>query len=205
MPTHTPFPLFHSHLDLAKKYWQKLVLPGDLVIDATCGNGHDTLFLAQLALKEGCEKPGAIIAMDMQRSAIESTRQHLALHLPQALLASVLLLQQCHSAFPAEVSSASAKLIVYNLGYLPGGNKTLTTMCHSTLLSLQAAQQLICKGGMLSITCYPGHAEGKKEEDVVRQFAAMLDPRQWSCCYHQWVNRKAAPSLLLLQRNCLPD
>lgn len=192
------FPLFQSHLDLAHHYWNELVKSGETVIDATAGNGHDTLALASLpAFKE---KMGLLIAMDKQASAIENTKQRLSDHLPKEQYAKIRLIQQCHSTFPDDLSHKSVKLIVYNLGYLPGGDKSLTTFAETTLQSLQAATKLVCPGGAISITCYPGHTEGFREEEAVLRFAATLDPKEWSCCHHRWINRKDAPSLLLLQK-----
>jgi hypothetical protein len=87
---------------------------------------------------------------------------------------------------------------VYNLGYLPGGDKQATTSSSTTLESLKAAAALIVAGGAISVTCYPGHPAGKVEEQAVLDYAASLPPAEWSCCHHRWTNRKEAPSLLLI-------
>lgn len=194
----TQFSLFHSHLDLAQDYWRKLIQPGDCVIDATSGNGHDTLFLAQLLLSD--ERPGSLIAIDKQSQAVEATFQRLSSHLSPKALAHIRFLNQCHTTFPNDLAPTSVALIVYNLGYLPGGKKTLTTVGQTTLQSLEAALPLIKPGGCISLTCYPGHPEGKIEEDLVLQFSASLNPRSWNCCFHRWTNRYESPGLLLMQR-----
>lgn len=199
MPQRHSFPLFQSHLDLAHTYWQKIVAPSDCVIDATCGNGHDTLALAKLLAVCGTDG-GCLIAMDLQESAIAATRVLLNLHLPH-LADRIQFYQQCHSSFPAWIQPASVKLIVYNLGYLPGSDKSLTTVSQTTEQSLLAALPLISAGGVISVTCYPGHPAGQLETERVRNFVATLDPRIWSCCFHQWTNRHSSPELLLLQRS----
>lgn len=192
-------PLCRSHLELAQTYWKALVQPGDIVIDATAGNGYDTLFLAKQVL---CGKTQPhLFVLDIQPEALESTQQRLKENFPQEHLKGVCWLQHCHSSLPAAIPTGQVKLIVYNLGYLPGGNKNLTTMCDTTLTSLECALPLISPGGMISVTCYPGHAEGKQEEQKVLEFASKLSPFVWTSCHHQWLNRKAAPSLLILQRN----
>lgn len=191
------FPLFQSHLDLAHTYWTQLVQPGDLVIDATCGKGHDTLKLCQLALSGD---KGKVYAFDIQLTAIETTRLHLMSSLTSEEWACVYLQQRCHASFPEEIEVKSVKLIVYNLGYLPGGDKTRTTQVDTTLRSLQQAQTLLQPGGAISITCYPGHLEGEKEQHALLQEIACLCPKEWSCCHYTWLNRTRAPSLLLLQR-----
>lgn len=198
MKHYSSFSLFQSHLDLAHSYWEKVVIPGSIVIDATCGNGHDTLVLAKLALSS--DNKGLVIGMDKQAAAIESTRQRLTGSLSKEMMDRIVLLNQCHSTFPDNLMPETVSLIVYNLGYLPGGDKGLTTMASSTINSIMAALPLIHPGGGISITCYPGHQEGRGEETLVKEFASNIDPRQWSCCYHSWLNRQNAPSLLLIQK-----
>lgn len=191
------YPLFHSHIDLAHKHWKSLVKPGDLVIDATCGNGHDTLVLAQLALTSDS---GKLYACDVQKEAIVSSEQMLLGKLGRVIMDKVQFIHGCHSCFPEEIKPNSVKLIAYNLGYLPGGDKTKTTQTETTLQSIKKAQEVIQDGGVISITCYPGHPEGKREEEHILQFSSALDPKQWSCCSHRWSNRSNAPSLLLIQK-----
>lgn len=181
------YPLFRSHLDLAHSYWKRLVQAGDLLIDATCGNGHDTLALASL-------QPRLLYAFDIQSQALESAQKRLEKE------SSIRFIHGCHSQFPPEIASASVKLIVYNLGYLPGGDKETTTQSSTTLESVSKALDLIMPGGAISITCYPGHAEGAREEAALLFFAEQLDKHMWSCCHHRWINRTQAPSLLLLQK-----
>ena len=191
------YKLFQSHLDLAYHYWQSVVELGDIVIDATCGNGKDTLKLAQLALEP---ERGALYAYDIQAQAIATTQEYLAHNLSPTIISRIKFMLANHNTFDDRIHPSSVKLIVYNLGYLPGGNKTLTTQASTTTTSLQAAIHLIAPGGAISITCYPGHPAGIEEEKCVLEYAASLNPKEWSSCYHQWLNRKAAPSLLLLQK-----
>jgi hypothetical protein len=193
----TRFPLFQSHLDLAHAYWTSLVKPGDCVVDATSGNGHDALLLARLALSK--EKGGALIVIDKQLQALEETKKRLSCELENDIFKLAHFFHQCHSAFPSCISPVSASMIVYNLGYLPKGNKEITTKSETTIKSLEAALPLIRVGGAISITCYPGHAEGKKETEAILEWAKSLSPQQWSCCHHQWMNRYESPGLLLIQ------
>lgn len=191
------FPLFQSHLDLAHTYWSQLVTIGDAVIDATCGNGYDTLKLCQLALSPD---KGRVYAIDNQPAAILSTRRYLSAHLDSELQMRVEFQQQCHSIFPYSIRPESIKLIVYNLGYLPGGDKKQTTRTGTTLQSLSHGQDLLQTGGVISITCYPGHPEGKKEQEVILEYVSQLSSKMWSCSHQIWHNRSNAPSLLLIQK-----
>lgn len=194
---YTTFPLFQSHLDLAHSYWERLVEAGDNIVDATCGNGHDTLKLALLAFKGG---DGRLWGLDIQQQALDSTQRLLAEHLPAETIQRIHLRQQSHRSFPSEIGEASVKLVVYNLGYLPGGDKSITTSVKSTLESLEASKGLIQPGGAISITCYPGHEEGAKEQERILDLVSQWSPRIWNCTHHQWLNRRQAPSLLLIQR-----
>jgi len=195
------FPLFQSHIDWAHYLWRQVVRQGECVIDATCGNGHDTLILAQLSLEKD---QGAVYAMDIQESAIENTKLLLKATLQRDIYQRVRFFQTCHSRFPNEIEDRKIALIVYNLGYLPGSSKELTTQTETSLMSIQNAMMLLKDGGCISITCYPGHAEGEKEEEQVLLLCASLDPQKWSCCHHRWVNRKKSPSLLWIQKESMP-
>lgn len=177
---------YQRHLDAAHQIWKKYH-KADLIIDATCGNGHDALFLAGLA-------PKLLYALDINPEAVKKTGAALPPETPVRLLC------QNHAQFPAEILPESVDLIVYNLGYLPGGDKSATTLTATTLQSLQAASLLVKPNGLLSITCYPGHPEGEQEEAACIAWAKTLDPKAWNVEFRQWINRPKSPSLLLIER-----
>lgn len=191
------FPLFQTPIDLAQGYWKRLLKKGDTVIDATCGNGHDTVTLAQLMEDLG---GGNLIALDVQDAALEATKILCKEWFEPASRVQIDLLRQSHASFPEKLLPSSVALIVYNLGYLPGGDKSVTTLTSSTLQSIETALPLLREGGALSVTCYPGHEEGAKEEKNILEYVQKLPPEQWSCCHHKWINRRTAPSLLLIQK-----
>jgi SAM-dependent methyltransferase len=167
------------HLDQAYLYWKNLLKTDDIVIDATCGNGKDSLRLTELV------PVGHVYALDIQEIALQKAR---------ALIphSNITYLLQSHIDLPL----IQVKLIVYNLGYLPGGNKDLTTLAGSTLESLSKAAQLIAIGGALSITCYPGHPEGAREAEAVQKWVEGLDPEKWKISYHYW--RDKSPTLFFI-------
>lgn len=181
------FSLFHSPIALAHFFWKKQAEKGGWALDATCGNGHDTQVLC--ALFEG------VIGLDIQEAALASTRQRVGdcshLHL----------YHMSHVTFPAAANDVPISLIVYNLGYLPGSDKTVTTEVNSTLKSLEEALSLLVPGGLISITCYPGHMEGEREEEALLSFCATLPKNLWCVTTHTWANRTKAPSLIFLQKN----
>lgn len=173
------------HIQLARNLWKNLLNLGDLAIDATCGNGNDTLFLSELC---------SVIGIDIQQDAIESTEKLLTTHGKTAVLHRL-----SHDKIDELPLPYAPRLIVYNLGYLPKGDKKITTMTETTLLSVHKSLDMLPFDGALSITCYPGHEEGKKEENAILTWAKTLRSDKWLICHYQWINRKEAPSLLWIQ------
>jgi hypothetical protein len=169
------------HLLQAHEYWENHLKPTDLAIDMTVGNGHDTLVLAKLL------PDGYVFGFDIQKKAIEATQARV----PQAHL-----FHCSHTELKKIPLPTPPRLIVYNLGYLPGGDKSITTQVETTLQSLSKALALLDLGGALSITCYPGHEEGKREEEAV--FAWVKGLKGVRVSVHQWLERERAPSLVWL-------
>jgi hypothetical protein len=175
---------YSPHLVLAKKYWSDLLQKEDLAIDATCGNGHDTLFLSKLC---------SVIGLDIQPQALQNTEILLQKHQQKAIL---------HQLSHTEIDSLSLpsppRLIVYNLGYLPGANKSLTTQTESTLISVKKSLSMLKEGGALSITCYPGHEEGAHEERALEDWIKSLP---WCVSHHKWLERSRSPSLIWILKS----
>ncbi len=191
------FSLFNSPIDLAHKLWMQLLESGDCAIDATCGNGKDSLALCTIFLEK---KGGFLISLDIQETALSHTHARIQEHCPQ-FLPFLSLHQQSHRSFPSIAYEKKVKLIVYNLGYLPGGDKRITTLQESTLESLTDALKLISAGGMISLTCYVGHKEGEQEYLALKEWFTTLPSDLWSITECSWYNRHKSPILILLQKN----
>lgn len=183
------FPLIQNHLDFAHDLWKRHLKPGDWAIDATCGNGWDTLELAQLVGPKG-----GVVSIDIQEAAIAEAKK-------RACEQQVHFFCQSHETFPELCTRHPIRLIAYNLGYLPGGDKAVTTRVESTLKSVYNGLELLETGGVMSMTCYPGHPEGALEEVALKEFVAALDPKKWNVSHHRWVNRKLAPNLFVIQKS----
>lgn len=174
-------------LTLARSVWADVLGAGDTAIDATCGNGHDAsdiaALLAQRAAQSSVGEPaaGRLIALDVQPAAVDATRARVseALRGCSGPLPAVEVLLQDHSSFPASLPPGSVRLVVYNLGYLPGGDHGRTTTSESTIRSLRAAQELLAVGGAMTIMCYPAHPEGRVEAEAVHAHLAALDKHRW--------------------------
>ena len=182
---------------LAHNYWKSLLKPGDHAVDATCGNGKDLLVLAQAVVDSNNLISGQVYALDLQPQALENAQNYIASQNP-TLLNCIQWFSQCHSQFP--VMSKAPKLVVYNLGFLPGSDKTLTTLWPTTYLSITNACKLIAVGGVISVSVYTGHFQGLEESENLMKFVASLNPREWSVSCHSWPNRVHCPYLLLLKK-----
>lgn len=134
------YPL-HSHLELARFYWKMVLQPGDWVIDATCGNGKDLLQLGLLPL-------AGIIGLDKQEIAIEKASALLKEHLSNEQYKKMHLFCTSHICFPEIAYKHPIRLVVYNLGYLPGSDKKITTMTEDTVKSVESALALLALGGL---------------------------------------------------------
>lgn len=208
--TWSSFPVLSGAVGLAHRYWKEVVREGDTIIDATCGNGHDTAVLAQL-LFSGVERPtesptalhGRVIACDIQEAAIKSAQARLLATFP-SWYDKIEWWNGCHSQWPEQWPASSVRLIVYNLGYLPGAPPEMkmkyTTHERTTWPSVQRALQLLAPGGLISIAVYPGHPGGESEALYLLERARELNPAEWGVCYHQFLNRSHPPSLILLEK-----
>lgn len=168
------------------------VQAGDTVVDATMGNGHDTLFLAQ---QVGAQ--GRVFAFDVQKQALEKTACRLAENGAQQ---QVTLMHSCHSrmaqCLPVECRGA-VSAVVFNLGYLPGADKTLTTQRETTLAAVDAALVLLRTGGVLMVVVYPGHAEGRLEGELLEQHLAQLNQDAFQVAKYGFVNLRNSPPHVL--------
>jgi len=176
--------------EVAKRLVCNHLKAGDLAVDATCGNGWDTQ-----ALAETVGPGGHVLAMDIQAEAIDATRERLHTH---HYLERVSLIQESHVRLADQLTS-KAQAIMFNLGYLPGGDPSITTHCEDTLQAIQTALTCLSKDGLLSIVVYPGHDEGAKEAHAVDAWVAELeDFRLFS--YRRINSRTPAPYAWFIQQ-----
>lgn len=137
-----------------------VLAPGATVLDATCGNGHDTLFLAR-AVAPG----GAVHAFDLQPAAIERSRRRLD---DKPTGASLYWYQRDHAGLAGALAGIRLDAAMFNLGWLPGSDSDIITTPASTTAALAAVLYLLGPGARMSIVCYRGHAGGEEEAAAVR-------------------------------------
>jgi predicted methyltransferase len=171
---------------------RNFVSEGDKAVDATCGNGHDTSLLAALV-----GSSGQVWGFDIQELAIAETRRMLS---EAGLAGQVTLLQTGHEEMGLHVNGP-VKAVLFNLGYLPGGDRCVITRPETTLIAMDQSLQLLALGGILMVTVYPGHGGGVTEQQMVDSWATALEQRE----YHSWrmgqINVSSdAPYTLLIQK-----
>jgi predicted methyltransferase len=183
--------MFPNVLEVARRLVRERVQAGDTVIDATMGNGNDTLFLAQTV-----GAAGKVIAFDIQEEAVRKTRERLQ---REEVLDRVELRLQSHEEMSLLDVRVSA--VMFNLGYLPGGNKEITTQAASTLRAIEAGLGLLKPGGIMTIMIYWGHPAGQAEKEAVEKYCTDLSQTEFLVLKYQYVNqRNQAPFLLAIER-----
>ncbi len=155
--------------------WSARLHSGDWAVDATAGNGHDTVWLAR------CAGPaGRVFAVDIQEAALAATAARLR---KEGLAGRVTLIQGDHARLPEllpEAARGRIALVCFNLGYLPGGDHRLTTRPDSTVAALEASLRLLVPEGALSVIAYRGHPGAAEEAAAVAAFLGRLPP-PWRC------------------------
>lgn len=184
-------PLLRGPVQLSHLLLGRFVYEGCRVVDATCGNGHDTLVLARLA-----GGTGRVWAFDIQEAALTATR----LKLEEAGLDQrVRLVHAGHEQMGLHVGEA-VHAVVFNFGYLPGGDRGIVTSLDTSLRALTIALGLLLPGGIVAAGVYPGHPGGADEGAAIEEWATTLPPT-----FHAWRmgrlnTRSAAPYFILIQK-----
>ncbi len=183
-------------LEKTTKLAMHLTIPyieeGDSVVDATAGNGRDTLELAKAVGTNG-----KVLAIDIQEQALSSTKKLLQ----ENNLTNVEYIQDNFINIDKYAENQGISAVVFNLGYLPTGDKTITTITEDTLLAVEKALRLIKIGGIITITMYSGHAEGAKEHDALLKWSKNLRPSTYHAVYFSMHNQgENAPEVLTITR-----
>ena len=177
---------------LAADILERAVLPGDTVVDATMGNGHDTLFLCQLV-----GDAGKVYAFDVQAQAVENTKKRLE---EAGVLSRAALFCLGHEHM-AEKVKEPVSAAVFNLGWLPGGDHSVTTHWETTEKAIESALSLLKPMGVLVLCAYPGHAEGDRERSALTAILSALPPQQFNVLHQKFLNAgPGAPECFAVQK-----
>lgn len=184
--------MLEAILPFARTLLRNAVKAGDIAVDATAGNGHDTLFLAELTGSEG-----RVYSFDIQEEAIENTRERLKKHHVEE---RVVLLPQGHEtvreAVP-EIYHSRVKGAIFNLGYLPGGDKSIVTRPDTTIRAIEGLIDIMAPGGVIVLVIYHGHEEGKTERDKLLAYVSRLDQKLVHVLRYEFINQKNDPPFII--------
>ncbi len=177
-------------LDLQKQLILAHLAPGDTAVDFTMGNGYDTEFLSRTVGEQG-----RVYAFDIQEAAVRSTEARLAAtDCPRCYT----LIHDSHHRV-REYVKGPIKAGMFNLGYLPGGDKSITTMRETTMPAIEAALALLGPRSILSIAVYPGHEEGDAEGKMICEYLAGLDRFRVSVAQIRILNSPTSPYFMAVE------
>jgi tRNA1(Val) A37 N6-methylase TrmN6 len=185
-----------SLVKLAHSLIKEKVKSGDIAVDATVGNGHDTLFLL------GLVKPGGkVFGFDIQQSAINSAQSKVEKH---SFAERVSLINAGHEKMSECVSleyHRKISAVMFNLGYLPGSDKRIVTQANTTLAAIASASELLSASGIITILAYPGHEGGEIETEQVKNWCFALDSTQYQVGqYESDYDKLSAPKLYVVKK-----
>lgn len=172
------------------RFIREQVASGDICIDATMGNGNDTLLLSTL-----CGESGHVFAFDIQTQALDNTRRKLK---EAAAPQNYTLLLESHTQMNKYVSHGTVSCITFNLGYLPGGDHAKATRAATSIEALTTGLSLLKKGGLISLCIYSGGDSGFEERDAVLDWLKKLDPHKYLVIRSDYYNRPNNPPIPVL-------
>ena len=185
--------LIKKMLDFSKSMLNSILVEGDVVVDATAGNGYDTLFLSQ---KVG--ESGKVYAFDIQETAIASTKEILD---SNRCSDNVCLLHDGHenigNYFNPDLDG-KLKAAVFNLGYLPGKQKEIVTKSDTTLTAVKFCVTHLQRGGLISIAVYAGHEGGREEAEIIKEWVVDLPKKRYVVLEYNFINELKYPHHLIL-------
>ena len=178
---------------LARDVLLQAVQPGDVAVDATMGNGHDTQMLC-----EAVGPDGRVYAFDVQEQALCSTESLLR---ERHLDSRAHLFLKGHEHM-GELIPEQVRAIVFNLGWLPGGDHSVTTQWETTRKALDQALELLLPGGVLVVCAYPGHPEGARELSELIAYFSVLSNKAYNVLHQRFLNASpGAPECFIIQKN----
>lgn len=176
--------------DWCRHFLSLHIKPGDLCIDATMGNGHDTLFLSQLT-----GSVGRVLAFDIQETALQSTKKRLeTFHAPD----NVSLFLESHTHMANYAAKESVSCIVFNFGYLPSGDHAISTKKETSIQAIEVGLQLLKKNGLMSLCIYSGGDSGFDERDALLDYLKKLDSKKYLVILSSYYNRPNNPPIPVL-------
>lgn len=181
--------MLQNALQFSHTLLKEVLTDYDHVVDATMGNGNDTLFLAQAVGPNG-----KIYAFDVQNQALLKTQQRLV---DNKLMKHIELIQDGHEHIENYLTEDEViKAAIFNLGYLPKSDKTRITLPATTRQALDALLKHLSDKGRIVLVSYYGHPGGKEELTMVDHYCQRLPQEQYNVLRYQFINQKNDPPIL---------
>lgn len=179
-------------IDINKLYLEQIINEGDIVIDATMGNGYDTTYLAK---KVG--ESGFVYSFDVQEEAIQSTSKKLE---KEGLSSRVKLILDGHENMDKYIDK-EISCVVFNLGYLPRAKHMITTKPNTTIKAIENSLKLLKPHGVISLAIYTGHEGGLEEKNCVHDFVKNLNQSEFNVLECKFINQiNNPPELILIEK-----
>ena len=163
---------------------------GDICIDATMGNGNDTVLLSKLVGENG-----KVIAFDIQQLALDNTKEKL---MNEQCPLNYELILSSHEQMSDYAKEETVSCITFNLGYLPGGDHTKSTKGESSIKAIETGLELLKKKGMMTICIYSGGDSGFEEKNTVLSYIKELNPKKYLVIISEYANRPNNPPIPVL-------
>ena len=177
-------------IEMAQLVLRRVLPEARILVDATAGNGNDTLFLAENSPQEA-----KIYAFDIQPRAIADTEKRTAAYKDR-----IQYVLDSHERLGTVVHEP-IDAIIFNLGYLPGGDHHVTTDAMSTLAAVQAAVEKLALHGVLVVVVYPGHPAGQAESEALAEYMPALPCGTFTVgCYRMVNHEEGAPFLYIVEK-----
>lgn len=171
-----------------------LIPEGGICIDATAGTGQDTVYLAR-AVGEN----GKVIAFDIQEEALRQTDARLQ---KEGLKGRVHLVLDSHVHMDRYGAEEEVDAILFNFGYLPGGDHRICTKADTSVRAVDTGLRLLRKGGVMGLCIYSGGDTGFEEKEALLSFLARLDSKKYlviRCDFYNRGNHPPIPVLIIKQ------
>jgi predicted methyltransferase len=179
-------------LPFARKLLNSAVSPGDIVVDATVGNGHDTLYLANLVGEDG-----HVFGFDIQQAAIEQTKARLS---ESHVLSRATLFAESHDKISELLPLSADQRVtaaIFNLGYLPGGDKEIVTKPGSTIAAVNQLLEKMPPEGIIVLVIYHGHEEGAYERDELLNYVTTINQQYAHVLNYRFMNQQNNPPFII--------
>ena len=177
--------------DINKLYLEKIINKGDIVVDATMGNGYDTVFLSKLV-----GESGKVYSFDIQELALKSTSEKLE----KESIKNVELILDGHENILNYVKE-KISCVIFNLGYLPKGNHNIITKPNTTIKAINNSLNILKENGIVSICIYSGHVGGNEEKEEVYNFVRKINQNDFNVLHTKFINQiNNPPELILIEK-----